>query len=40
MIMSYNLEMVDEKEIVQKLYEYKPLKDRIVFNYLRNTIIE
>lgn len=32
--------MVDENEIVQNLYTYKPYKERILFNYLRNEAIE
>ena len=32
--------MIDENEIVQNLYTYKPYKERILFNYLRNEAIE
>lgn len=36
MVINYTLELVDEREIVQNLYSYKPYKERILFNYLRN----
>lgn len=40
MVLSYTLEMVDEREVVQNLYTYKPYKERIIFNYLRSEFVE
>ena len=36
MVINYTLELVDEREIIQNLYAYKPHKQKILFNYLRN----
>ena len=40
MVMTYSLELVDEQEVTQNLYCYKPYKEKILFHYLRNDLIE
>jgi hypothetical protein len=40
MVLSFQLELVDEREIVQKLYQHHPNKEKIYFYYLRNERME
>ena len=39
MVLNYTLEIIDEKEVVQMLYQNKPHKEKMIFAYERNEIL-
>ena len=40
MVINYRLQLVDQKQIVQNLYSYKPHREKISFFYLRCSDID